>query len=241
MSRVNAGAALGDAYVMALLISRSEGWLSTQRKTVFSVCVLFALPLYVSICKADEIEEVSVTKADGVYSLRVVSVFDAPADYVYNVITDYKHAYRINPTITEVEILPSTRDEVVRVRNLSEHWVGPFFFKIDWVGDIVEHKYGHIKINTIPEFSSFESGSAVWELRPQGERTWVLHESSLKPNFFIPPLIGDHVMKKQMEEDTLDTFKRIECYAKVMFKMDMENEPELMQNILQEGKDCINA
>jgi hypothetical protein len=162
-------------------------------------------------------------------------------DYVYNVITDYKHAYRINPTITEVEILPSDRGEVVRVRNLSEHWVGPFCFKIDWVGDIVEPRDGYLKVKTIPELSSFKSGFAEWELRPQGERTWVLHESSLKPDFFMPPVIGDRIMIKQMKEDTLDTFNRIECYAKVMFDLDMENEPDHMNNVLKEGKDCINT
>ena len=170
----------------------------------------------------------------------MVSVLDAPLDYVYDVITDYKHAYRINPTITEVEILPSDRDEVVRVRNLSEHWVGPFCFKIDWVGDIVEPRDGYLKVSTIPELSSFESGSAIWELRSQGARTRVLHESSLKPDFFMPPVIGDHIMKKQMKEDTLDTLKRIECYAKVMLDLGMENEPDHIHDALKVGKACIN-
>ena len=226
---------------MALLIRQLDGWLSAPRIAVISACAVFALPLVTSISSADELVELSVKKTDGTYSLRIVSVLDAPVDYVYNVITDYKHAYRINPTITEVEILPSDRDEVVRVRNLSEHWVGPFCFKIDWVGDIVEPRDGYLKVKTIPELSSFESGFAEWELRPQGERTWVIHESSLKPDFFMPPVIGDRMMKKQMKEDTLDTFNRIECYAKVMFDLDMENEPDQMNNVLKEGKDCINS
>ena len=225
---------------MILLISQTEEWLLALRASVIRVCSLFALSLFSSISPADEIKELSVTKAEGVYSLRVVSVIDAPADYVYEVITDYKHAYRINPTITEVDILPSDRDDVVRVLNLSEHWVGPFYFKIDWVGDIVEPRDGYLEIKTLPEFSSFESGSAIWELRPQGERTWVLHESSLKPDFFIPPVIGDFIMKKQMKKEILTTFKRIECYAKIMFELDMENEPELISIALEEGKDCIN-
>jgi hypothetical protein len=225
---------------MILLISQTEEWLLALRASVIRVCSLFALSLFSSISPADEIKELSVTKTEGVYSLRVVSVIDAPADYVYEVITDYKHAYRINPTITEVDILPSDRDGVVRVLNLSEHWVGPFCFKIDWVGDIVEPRDGYLEIKTLPEFSSFESGSAIWELRPQGERTWVLHESSLKPDFFIPPVIGDFIMKKQMKEEILTTFKRIECYAKIMFELDMENEPELISIVLEEGKDCIN-
>jgi hypothetical protein len=190
---------------------------------------------------ASELQELSVSEVDGEYRLRVLTVLDAQVDYVYDVITDYKHAYRINPAITEVEILPSGRDDVVRVRNLSEHWIGPFCFNIDWVGDILTPRYGHLKVNTVSELSSFESGSAVWELHPQDDRTLVIHESRLKPDFFIPPLIGDHIMKKQMEEDTLDTINRIECYAKVMFELDMENEPERINNVLQEGKDCINT
>ena len=232
---------MGDAYVMALLISRSEGWLSTLRKTVFSACALFAFPMFSSISPANEVEVLSMENVDGVYSLRIVSVLDAPLEYVHNVITDYIHAYRISPTLTEVEILPSGRDGVSRVRNHSEHWVGQFLFQIDWVGDFVEPKYGHLKVNTISELSSFESGFAVWELRPQGGRTWVRYESSLKPDFFIPPFIGDHIMKKQMKEETLDTFSRIECYAKAMFEVGMANELVLMDIILAEARDCINS
>ena len=129
---------------MAFLVNQMGGCHSGLRNAVIRVCALFVFSLFSSTSSAEEIEELSVTNADGVYTLRIVSVFDAPADYVYNVITDYKHAYRINPAVTEVEILPSDRDNVVRVRNLSEHWIGPFCFKVDWVGDIVEPRYKHI-------------------------------------------------------------------------------------------------
>ena len=69
----------------------------------------------------------------------------------------------------------------------------------------------------------------------------MFHESSLKPDFFIPPVIGEFIMKNRMEEDTLDTFNRIECYAKVMYELDMENEPNLIKKVFQEGKDCLNT
>lgn len=232
---------MGDAYVMALLISRSEGWLSTLRKTVFSACALFAFPMFSSISPANEVEVLSMKNVDGIYSLRIVSVLDAPVEYVHNVLTDYIHAYRISPALTEVEILPSGRDGVSRVRNHSEHRVGHFLFQIDWVGDFVEPKYGHLKVTTISELSSFESGFAVWELRPQGGRTWVLYESSLKPDFFIPPLIGDYILRKLMKEEILDTFSRIECYANAMFEVDMKNELVLMDIVLTEAKDCMNS
>jgi len=223
---------------MALLLSQAGEWLLAIC-TVIRAFTLYALLLFSSICTAGELEELSVTEAGGEYRLRIVSVLDAPMDYVYNVITDYKHAYRINPSITEIEILSSNRSDVVRVRSRSEHWVGPFRFEIDWVGDFVETKHGHIKVKIIPEFSSFESGSAIWEIRPQGERTWVLHESSLNPKFFIPPIIGDYIIKRRLVGESITTFSRIECQAMITLEMDMENEPEPLRTLLEEGKDCM--
>jgi len=223
---------------MALLLSQAGEWLLAIC-AVIRACTLYALLLFSSICTAGELEELSVTEAGGEYRLRIVSVLDAPMDYVYNVITDYKHAYRINPSITEIEILSSNRSDVVRVRSRSEHWVGPFRFEIDWVGDFVETKHGHIKVKIIPEFSSFESGSAIWEIRPQGERTWVLHESSLNPKFFIPPIIGDYIIKRRLVGESITTFSRIECQAMITLEMDMENEPEPLRTLLEEGKDCM--
>ena len=219
---------------------RAGEWLVTIRAQMFGICALVSLFLFNPFCSAGELEELSISKVDGEYRIRIVSVLDAPADYVYYVITDYRHAYRINPSITEIEILPSEVDGVIRVRNLSEHCAGPFCFRIDWAGDIVEPRHGHLEVKTIPELSSFESGSAVWEVQPVGNRTRVLHESSLKPDFFIPPVIGDVIMKNNMKDDTLDTFNKIECYAQIVLEMEMESEPELLEALVSEGRDCVN-
>ena len=61
---------------------------------------------YGTVFLAADLKELSVTETGGEFSLKVVSVLDAPSDYVYDVITDYKNAYRINPAVIEVQILP---------------------------------------------------------------------------------------------------------------------------------------
>ena len=214
--------------------------LAFQCMNAFRMYVLIALMLSSSFSLALELEELSVTELDGEFRLRILSVVDAHVDYVYEVITDYEHAYRINPSITKVEILPSNREEVVRVRNLSEHWIGPFRYEIDWVGDITEDENGSIKVNTIPELSSFESGYATWELQSQGDRTLVYYKSRMNPDFFVPPLIGTPIVISHIKRVTLDTFNRIECFAKAMLEIDMENEIEPIENAITEGKECIN-
>ena len=207
-------------------------------KPVTNTGILLPLILFGSASQAGELLELSVTEADDEYKLRIVAVLDAPEYYVYQVITDYGHAYRINPAITSAEILPADRDGVIRVKNRSEHRVGLFSFEIEWAGDIVEAEPGRLNITTIPEISSFESGSALWEMRAQGENTWVLHESRLKPKFPIFPIIGGYIMKRHMEEEILATFARIECNAQIMIEADME-EPSDRLTALAKTPDCI--
>jgi hypothetical protein len=188
-----------------------------------------------------ELLQLSVTEAGDEYRLRVVAVLDAPEDYVYQVITDYRHAYRINPAITSIEILPAEEDGVTRVKNRSAHRVGFFTFEIEWAGDIAEPGEGRVEITTIPELSSFESGSALWKIRPEGDLTWVLHESTLKPNFYILPVIGDYLVRKHMEGEALDTFHRIECHARILAERDMQENPEDLKVILNENRDCVDS
>jgi hypothetical protein len=129
------GKPIRDEYICQ---SYTGAWFPALSTSVIRICCLVTLILCSPISPADEPEELSVTAADGEYSLQVTVVLNAPVDYVYKVITDYKNAYRINPAITNVEILPSGRDDVIRVRNLSEQCVWPFCFNIAWAGDITQ-------------------------------------------------------------------------------------------------------
>ncbi len=98
---------------MALRLSLEGDYFIARRTPVIRACALFACSLFSSISSAAEVEDLSVTTANGEYRLRIAAMLDAPADYVYSVITDYKHAYRINPSVIKVEILPSGHNELV--------------------------------------------------------------------------------------------------------------------------------
>lgn len=214
---------------------------SCRFTTMIRLCTLFALHLFIPMISAGELEALSVTEEDGVYRLSITTVFDAPEKYVYNIITDYMNAYRISPNITEIELLPAGHDDAIRVRNHSRHCFGSLCLKIDWAGDFVETSHGQIEVKTIPDLSSFESGSAKWEIIRVGKRTRVLHESNLKPDFFIPPVIGKTLLKNHIESSTLATFNRIECHAKIMHKIDIEKNPERLKTLFNEGWDCMKA
>ena len=72
--------------------------------------VLFLFSSICSISAASEVLALSVTKEDGEYVVMIVAVVNAPEDYIYQVVTDYKHIYRINPTVTTVDVQDTDRD-----------------------------------------------------------------------------------------------------------------------------------
>lgn len=225
---------------MALFQIQGRANLAARFQSVIRACCLITVILCSPASTAGQVEKLSVSDVKGEYYLRIAAVLNAPADYVYKVITDYKHAYRINPTITDVEILPSGREGVVRVQNHSEQCVGPFCFDVVWAGDIVTTGDGDLEVETVPELSDFVSGYAVWRIRPQGGHTQIIYESRLKPAFFIPPLIGDLILKKHIKDDTLITFRRIECQAMIRLALDMAEQPEHLRQLSKEGRECDN-
>jgi len=225
---------------MTLLQSCSGGRLPELCLSVVRIWGLIILILCSPTSTADKVEDLSVTDAHGEYYLRIADELSVPADDVYKVITDYKHAYRINPSILGVKILPSGHEGVVRVRNLSEQCVGPFCFHLVWTGDIVETGDRDIEVKTIPKLSDFVSGSAIWHIRPYGEHTRVLYESRLKPAFFVPPVIGGMIIKKHIKDDTLDTFRRIESQAMIMLDLDKKRQTDDLKRLSKEESEQLS-
>lgn len=185
---------------------------------------LFPLLIVSRISCAGQLESISITEIQGEYETRIVALVDAPVEYVLDVITDYRHIYRINPSIVESELLQVGDDGVTRVRNRIEHCMYVFCFGIEIVEDVELIGDGNLLATIVPELSSFESGNAMWHLRPFGDqRTRIQYRASFKPDFFIPPVIGSFIIKSKLREEFTASFARIECNARIMARNDLNN------------------
>jgi len=185
---------------------------------------LVSLFIFSEISAADQLESISITEIQGEFETRIVALVDAPVEYVFGVITDYKHIYRINPSIVESEILTFNDDGIIRVRNRIEHCIFVFCFEVEMVEDVVVIGDGHLLATIVPELSSFESGSAMWHVRPFGDgRTRIQYRANFKPDFFVPPIIGGLIIKSKLREEITASFSRIECNAIIMARNDRKN------------------
>jgi len=176
---------------------------------VSSVCLLLFLlsPLACS--------ELQVSVAKGVYSIDLAVQMHVPARYVYRVLTDYVHIYRLDPAITDSEILPSQEAGVVRVRTRIADCIGVFCIKIDRVEEVRESGHDTLQVTTIPTLGSFKSGHAVWKILGMEESTLVIYQAQMEPDFYIPPLIGSYLVTKKLRQSILVSLAKIECIARI--------------------------
>ncbi len=162
---------------------------------------------------AVDIDELRVTEDDGIYHIKVSAQIAATEKYVKRVITDYAHAYRINRSIIESEVLESSIAGNVRVRARVLACVPLFCQEAERVDEVSTLSSGNIKAVIVPEKSDFHSGEALWKIIPDGNTTQLIYLASIEPSFFIPPVIGTQLVIDNMREQFTATFSRIEQVA----------------------------
>jgi hypothetical protein len=190
------------------------------------VCLILALcPL--AAVRASDLSNIEISENSGNYRVRMVMLIHAPARYVSSVLTDYKYIYRLNPSITESEILPSPRSGTVRVKTRMQGCILFFCRDIDRVEEVREVNEGHLQAVIIPEQSDFTSGSADWRIQPVGDDSRIVYEAQLAPAFFIPPVIGSYFVKRTFAEAVITSFARLECIARIRAGLDTRSRQYL--------------
>lgn len=179
------------------------------------LCMLILLSIMALPLIAADIEELQVIKNDVKYYIEMVAVVSVPAKYVHRVLTDYTHIHRLNPAITESEILPTFDNEAVRVRTRIENCFFIFCVEISRVEDIHELPSGDLNAAIVPALSDFKSGFADWRIQGIGVRSRIKYLAQMEPDFYIPPFIGSHFFKAKLREDITIGLKKLECLAKI--------------------------
>ena len=165
--------------------------------------------------RGDNAFKIRAYENGGEYHLSVEAVLHAPADAVRAVLTDYVHASRLSPSIIDSAILPTAEDGVVRLMTRIEECVPFYCVDMVSVADIKEQPSGDLEVAVIPALSDLRSGSAEWRIRSEQGKSRVQYELRLKPDFFIPPLIGPAIIIKKLKEEALTTLDRLECMAEI--------------------------
>ena len=160
--------------------------------------------------------EIEITEQSGTYQIKVLAVIDAPARYVRYVLTDYRHIYRLNPSIIESEVLKQDGDGSVTVRTRVVGCAGYFCEELDRVEKVRVLPSGDLFAEIIPELSEFKSGQTHWRIKSLGEHCEVTYLSDMEPDVFIPPIVGKFLIKNSITQEMQISFANLEKISSAM-------------------------
>lgn len=164
--------------------------------------------------QAGEVQHASVKFKNGDYSIDISVKINGDKDTIYKIATDYK---KLNDLIIKVSLVNQPDKDgkpVVRRRMVTRTCVMSFCFNAILIEDLWEPDSGIIKSVFISEQSDFSYGEAIWHvLRIDDTHTMITFNSTFKPNFWIPPLIGPLFIKRMMLNETKITINNIEKIA----------------------------
>lgn len=192
----------------------TTGWKAPR---VFALIVLCLAALQVD---AVDIRELEVSESGGVYQIKLATVIDAPAEYVYRVLTDYVHLHRLHPSVIQSDILPSPGAGIVRVRTRILDCILIFCMELDRVEDISELPPYHVHATIVPSMCNFRSGKADWRIEAMGDRSQLIYEAQMKPDFAVIPLIGPYLVSRKLRDEMVSSLGKIECIAKIKEELD---------------------
>jgi len=162
---------------------------------------------------AGKIITANVEYEDERYFVEIEMLIKAPTDKVYTLFTDYDHLNRINKTVTKSNLVYSIDDNTHRVNVLSEACVSFFCIKVKQLQDVEEQKDGIIFVTDVPGKSDTVYAHSRWHIRQENEFTRVTYNTDLKPDFWVPPLIGPYLIKRKLREASLETINAVEKLA----------------------------
>jgi hypothetical protein len=207
-----------------------ESPLQTIRMIASFVLAMASIGLHPPSLSAAEVVNMAISDKENVYQLALEVILNAPSDDVHYVITDYVHIYRIDPSIVESDIMGKPDASVTRVRTLINDCVLSFCRQILRVEDVREVGNDDIYSVIVPQLSNVRSGTEHWQIRPIGDKTRINYNLTFAPGFFVPPLVGNYIVEKKLQEEALICFNNIERIARIHDKMLKAHTSTLKEN-----------
>ncbi|MEO0576130.1 MAG: SRPBCC family protein [Pseudomonadota bacterium] len=179
------------------------------------LATLMVALLAVSVVHAADIRSVTVEREGKRYIMQSVTWFDAPIAGVFDVLTDYEQFQRISSVYSEARFLTPADDGTPRVYTEVKGCVLWFCQTMERTEILQTNGTASIRTLADPAGSDFEFSDATWALRDDAGGTLVEYRIEMQPAFWVPPVVGPFVMKRQLIKGGRDAVIRIEALAKV--------------------------
>jgi hypothetical protein len=162
---------------------------------------------------AAEVLKADISNERNIYKLELDMALRASDQRVWHVLTDFVNFYRLNPSIIKSRVLPSEKQDSVRIQTVIHDCILIFCQEIDRVEDVYVAGNGQLVTTVIEELSDIKSGSSTWRLIPTGDTTRVQYRGSIELKQDVPPIIGSYLLRKKLLEGMMISLQNIEKIA----------------------------
>ena len=167
------------------------------------------------IADADDIHVDVTREPENRYTFELSFLVDAPVDAVFSVLTDFNHLHTLNSTIQSSRVLPFNQPEIIRVEVISRNCVLVFCKTLTRVEDVRMVNNQSIETVLVPTMSNFKEGDTLWTFTQEDNSTRVTMQGYMVPDFWVPPLIGPHTIKKQMRRQLREAASKVTELANI--------------------------
>lgn len=183
-----------------------------------ALIVFGALLLFADVGVAAELRSVTLDKRDGIYYATSEVWLDAPRDSLFEVLSDWDISTRFSSLIVASKNLPPGDDGRPGFYMQNKGCVLFFCQTVERTGFVDLQPKQLIRAEADPEQSDFDISEERWTLNEEAQGTQILYELTMKPKFWIPPIIGPYAIKRKIRNDGLEALERIEVYVQELVR-----------------------
>jgi len=184
--------------------------------------------------------EIEIIEQNGIYQIKVVAIIGASERHVRQVLTDFRHIYRLNPSIIESDVVKRHDDESVSVRTKIIGCAAYFCEELERVERVREMPSGDLLAEIVPEQSQFKSGQTLWSIKSLGDKCEVSYKSDMVPDIFIPPVVGKFLIKKSIRQQMQISFANLEKISNVLAEREWQENYQPEYTEFASNDPCIN-
>ncbi len=152
-----------------------------------------------SIATATEIHSLVVTAHQGRYDMSAETSIAATPEYIHQVLVDFDNFHRLADGIAETKFIREADSDEQLGYTLIKSCVWFFCKSFERLERFQSEPPDKLVTVAIPERSDFEDYRTEWRLAAEAEGTRLSVSASMKPKFWIPPLIGNWAIRRKLE------------------------------------------
>lgn len=184
-------------------------------RIVPTLTLCFAITLYGASAHAVDVTHAEVEHINGVYRVDFEVRIDADQETVRKIVTDYQNFTKLTPTVLHSEVISRDGGRVRLDLQLRACVWKVFCRRMRKVTDATVNSDGSVVHRTVASESDFSyAEEQLWVQSGEGHRgTLARYRAELVPKFFVPPLIGPWLIRRQIVSELTKTAKAIEEFA----------------------------